>query len=73
MVVQDTLLLLVLEVVDVLVQHRLKLLDVVQIDLEVDEAMAESSLAVSELQVKLRVLQRRLLDLEDLVNDLLIG
>ena len=71
-VVQDAFLLLVLEVVDVLVQNGLELLDVVQVDLKVNESMAESGLAVRELQVELGVLEGCLLDLQDFVNDLLV-
>lgn len=47
--------------------------DVVQVDLEMDKPVAECGLAVRELEVELRVLESCLLDLQDFVDDLLVG
>lgn len=38
-----------------------------------NEPVTESGLTVCELEVELRVLQSCLLDLQDFVNDLLVG
>lgn len=69
---KNTFLLLVLETVNVLVEDWLKLLDVVNVHLEVHKPMAESCVTIRQLQVELCVLESCPLDLQYLLDYLLV-
>ena len=72
MVVKDCIVLTGFQRVNIFVQNRLELLDVVRIYFKMDESMAESRVTVSQLKVELSVFQSHLLYVQNFLYELLV-